>query len=278
MTTQEEINTQNAEFWNTLCGTGLAGTLGITDGSKESLAKFDKWYLHLYPYLLEHVPVKSMAGKRVLEIGLGYGTLSQQIAAAGAIYRGLDIASGPVDMVNSRMEALGVDGRAQQGNMLQCPFEDETFDCVVSIGCFHHTGDTQRCLDETLRVLKPGGYAYIMVYNQFSFRQWVNFPLQTFKKLRREMNGYSGYERVAGTEAQRKAYDADMSGKAAPETDFFSVKQLKTMMKKFNTVECFKENADPLMWPTKRVMISREALLGNLGRIAGLDIYIHAQK
>jgi ubiquinone/menaquinone biosynthesis C-methylase UbiE len=176
MTTQEEINAQNAEFWNTLCGTGLAQTVGIEDGSAESLKKFDEWYMAMYPYLLDRVPVQSMKGKRVLEIGLGYGTLSQKIAAAGAIYSGLDIASGPVAMVNSRMEMSSLNGRAQQGNMLQCPFEDETFDCVVSIGCFHHTGDTQRCLDETLRVLKPGGHAYIMVYNQFSFRQWNNFP------------------------------------------------------------------------------------------------------
>ncbi|WP_431098444.1 class I SAM-dependent methyltransferase [Polaromonas aquatica] len=272
MATQEDINTQNSEFWNTLCGTSLAQGIGIKDGSRESLEIFDKWYMDLYPYLLDRVPVNTMKDKAVLEIGLGYGTLSQKIAEAGARYHGLDIASGPVAMVNSRMGMLGVDGLAQQGNMLECPFEDGTFDAVVSIGCFHHTGDTQRCLDETFRVLKPGGHAYLMVYNQFSFRQWVRFPKETWEKLRRERAGYAGYVRVEGTEAQRKAYDADMSGKAAPETDFFSIKQLQHMMRRYKSVHCRKENFDPL-W-----RIPRKNLLGNFGRIAGLDIYIHAEK
>jgi ubiquinone/menaquinone biosynthesis C-methylase UbiE len=274
MATQEEINSQNAEFWNTLCGTTLASSIGIADGSKESLAKFDEWYMRLYPYLLRHVPVSTMANKSVLEIGLGYGTLSQKIAMAGAKYSGLDIAAGPVAMVNSRMEMLGLNGVAQQGNMLNCPFEDETFDCVVSIGCFHHTGDAQRCLDETFRVLKPGGRAYVMVYNQFSFRQWKKFPKQTLEKWRKEQKGYSGYERVEGTWAQRQAYDADLNGNAAPETDFFSIEQLKVMMKNFSSVECHKENSDPLFGG----LVPRDALLSNLGRWAGLDIYVHAQK
>lgn len=274
MATQEEINTQNAEFWNTLCGTTLANHIGVTDGSQASLAKFDEWYMRLYPYLLDRVPVSTMRGKKVLEIGLGYGTLSQKIAMAGASYSGLDIAAGPVGMVNSRMNMFELDGSAQQGNMLNCPFEDSHFDCVVSIGCFHHTGDAQRCLDETFRVLKPGGHAYIMVYNQFSFRQWSKFPKQTFAKWRNELKGYATYQRVEGTYEQRQAYDADESGVAAPETDFFSVKQLKTMMKKFHLVECQKENSDPLFGGA----IPRELLLGNLGRWAGLDIYIHAEK
>ena len=34
--------------------------------------------------------------KRALEIGLGYGSLSQKMAEAGAGYTGLDIAAGPV--------------------------------------------------------------------------------------------------------------------------------------------------------------------------------------
>jgi hypothetical protein len=96
--------------------------------------------------------------------------------------------------------------------------------------------------------------------------------------MRRELKGYSGYERVAGTEAQRQAYDADMSGKAAPETDFFSIKQLKFMLGRFSDATFHKENSDPLIRRNGTVLVKREALLSNLGRWAGLDIYIQAKK
>jgi SAM-dependent methyltransferase len=261
-TRQTEIDAQNAEFWNTLCGTGLAQMLGITDGSPASLKKFDDWYLDYYPYLLRHVPVDTLRGRDVLEIGLGYGTLSQKIAEAGARYSGLDIAAGPVEMVNARLAQRGLPGRALQGSMLECPFPDESFDCVVSIGCFHHTGDAQRCMDETWRVLRPGGHAYLMVYNRFSLRQWKDFPRQTLA---------AAWRTPKTSAAQRAAYDVDAEGRAAPETQFFSVRQVKAMMARFARVECAKENCDDFI-------LKRRSLLPILGRALGLDIYIHAVK
>lgn len=272
---QEAIDRENAKFWNTLCGSGLAQSLGITDGSPASLKKFDDWYLDFYPYLLQHVPVGTMAGEDVLEVGLGYGTLSQQIAMAGARYNGLDIAEGPVEMVNSRFRQNGLNGKAVQGSMLQCPFPDASFDCVVSIGCFHHTGDTQKCLDETWRVLRPGGRAYLMLYNSFSLRQWKDYPLQTLRAWGREISGAKGNPQ--SSEAQRAHYDADMEGRAAPETQFFSVRQIESMMNRFSQVQCFKENCDDWIF-NGRVLRKRADLLPTLGRWLGLDIYIQAVK
>ena len=143
----------NAVFWNELCGSSFARALGIKDHSIASLQRFDRAYLDLYPYLLQHVPVHTMRGQSVLEIGLGYGTLGQQIAAAGADYTGLDIAAGPVDDDEPPPADAGLPGKAMQGSMLECPLPDGSMDCVVSIGCFHHTGNLQRCIDETWRVL-----------------------------------------------------------------------------------------------------------------------------
>lgn len=271
---QETIDRQNAEFWNTLCGTTLARALGIEDGSLRSLERFDAWYLDLYPYLLQHVPVREMRGQEVLEVGLGYGTLSQQIALAGAQYAGLDIAQGPVDMVNSRLRQHGLEGSAVVGSMLTCPFPDESFDRVVSIGCFHHTGDTQRCLDEAWRVLKPGGQVHLMLYNRFSYRQWLRYPIAT---ARAAWAHFADNAMPQASESQRAAYDAHPDGKAAPETEFFSIRQVRSMMSRYAQVACTKENCDDVRWRGKRV-VSREALLRLIGRRAGLDIYIHAVK
>lgn len=262
---QKKIDKLNSDFWNELCGTGLAQHIGIKDNSAASLAKFDQAYLNIYPYLLNHIKPQKMKQKKVLEIGLGYGTLSQVIAEAGAEYFGLDIAANPVKMVNHRLNFLGLPENARQGNMLMCPFEDNFFDAVVSIGCFHHTGDLQRCLDETYRILKPGGRAIIMVYNKYSLRQWQQNFRSTLKSL-------LSFNRDQLNESERAAYDANRSGEAAPETILSSISDLKKMLRKFKKATFSKENSDPIR------KIPREKLLNNVGKIAGLDIYFECIK
>src|SRR4051812_15579052 len=98
-----EFDQANAEFWDELCGSAFAQALGITDHTSASLERFDRAYLDFYPYLLDRVGLQDVAGKEVLEVGLGYGTLSQQLAAVAADFTGLDVAAGPVNMVNHRL-------------------------------------------------------------------------------------------------------------------------------------------------------------------------------
>lgn len=264
------LNRANAEFWNELCGSAFARHLGIKDHSVKSLRRFDQAYLDLYPYLLERVPVSTMAGKRVLEVGLGYGTLGQRIIEAGADYTGLDVAQGPVDMLNRRVQIQSLSGKATQGSMLDCPFPDESFDIVVSIGCFHHTGSVERCIDETRRVLRPGGKAYFMVYNALSYRQWLRWPRLTLRAA-------LGRERSGALEAQRKAYDANSAGAAAPETVFVSARHLRAMLRSFSDYRLWLENCDHITL-RGRTLVPRTALLATLGRAAGLDIYVAATK
>jgi len=260
----------NAEFWNELCGSNLAQTLGITDRSKRSLERFDRAYLDYYPYLLRHVRPSELAGCRVLEIGLGYGALGQKIAEAGADYVGLDIAEVPVRMMGHRLRLQGLGGFAVRGSALSLPFPPESIDVLLSIGCFHHTGNVEQALDETYRVLRPGGRAVLMVYNQFSYRQWFRWPARTFHALLRDIGLPLGG--VAVNEAQRRAYDSLACGQPAPEIAFLSIAQLRRMLRHFPRVEFFKENN------TICLRIPREWLLPSLGRWLGLDIYIRAQK
>jgi hypothetical protein len=64
-----EIARANSSFWDELCGTRFARSLCITDSSAESLARYDRWY---FSFCLErHIPFADLAGKRVLEVGLG---------------------------------------------------------------------------------------------------------------------------------------------------------------------------------------------------------------
>ncbi|MGH7430048.1 MAG: class I SAM-dependent methyltransferase [Candidatus Methylomirabilaceae bacterium] len=272
------LNRQNAEFWNELCGTGLARSLGISEPTRENLRRFDDAYLRFYPYLGQYVFAQDLQGQRVLEIGLGYGTLGQVLALQGCRYYGLDIAGNPVAMMRFRLSRLGLDGdRVQVGSAVEIPYRDRSFDFVYSIGCLHHTGDLGRGIAEVHRVLKEGGKAVIMLYNRHSFRQMVHLPLLRLRDLIRERfrssNALPGFRHWV-----RAFYDRNMKGDAAPHTDYVSRAQVRRLFRAFRSVRIESQNCDPLVLPGGRVVVSREKLLNNLARVAGLNLYITAVK
>jgi SAM-dependent methyltransferase len=273
---QAAVDARNSAFWSELCGTHFAQSIGVTDDSPASLKKFDDWYFAFYPYLFIHIPFEEMKGKDVLDIGLGYGTVAQRLAEAGARYRGLDIAPGPVAMVNHRLKQAGLDGQAQQGSILQAPFPDESFDYVVAIGCLHHTGDLRTASEECRRVLRPGGKLVFMVYYSYSYRRFYQARSETLRYMLRETFGYRG---VVGNSAQieRAAYDTNQAGEGAPHTDWISIRSLRRLCQDFSSYSGQTENIDNGA-PFERSPPRRELLKTWVPRWFGLDLYATATK
>lgn len=271
---QKQLDEANAEFWSELCGSHLAREVGVEDASRESLARFDRAYFDMYPYLQRYLPWRS--GERLLEIGLGYGTVGQLLASRGLDYHGLDISPGPVAMMRSRLEMLEVDdasARATVGSALEIPHPDASFDVVVSIGCLHHTGDLAAAIREVGRVVRPGGQAMVMVYNSHSYRQLVMLPVMT---LRRGL--WPDQRRRA--EFVRASYDASADGTAAPATEFTSPGEARRMFAGFSNVRVRRENFDDfgLRIGKRTLVIPRAVFLNSLARIAGTDLYVTATK
>lgn len=272
---QQFVSSKNAEFWNELCGSQLAKYLGITDSSPESLKKFDDWYFDFYPYLFDHIPFSSMNGKKVLDIGLGYGTVAQRLAEAGSDYTGLDIAQGPVAMVNQRLAQNDLPGSAVQGSILEPQLPAASFDYVIAIGCLHHTGNLELAIEQCHRMLKPGGQLIFMVYYAYSYRRFRMAPLLTIKNLVKEVCGFRGVV-GAGSDRQRAAYDASSEGGGAPHTDWISERSLKHYCKEFTSFKASIENID------QEVPFSstprKELLKTRWPSTVGLDIYATATK
>jgi SAM-dependent methyltransferase len=261
---QRQVNVANATFWEELCGTTMARQLGITAHSTASLQRFDQHYFAFYPYLQRHIPFGSLRGLDILEVGLGFGSVAQRITENGANYTGLDIATGPVNAVRQRFRLAGLSGAAVRGNILNPPFPDETFDRIVAIGCYHHTGNLQRALDETWRLLRPGGHATIMVYNAFSYRRWLQAPIALATQF------FGGAGRAASSaQHARGTYDQDSLGRSAPETAFVSRSELRRMTKRFAQFRAELENAAVPFLDSLRPLACH-----TLGRVWGLDIYL----
>src|SRR3954447_9241898 len=258
---QSAVDTQNAAFWDTLCGWNLAQDAGITGRGEDDLRRFDELYLGFYPYLERYVPA-DFSGQKVLEVGLGYGTLGQLIASRNADYYGADIAEGPVANMSRRLAWLGLpDDHAVQASVLELPFADETFDYVYSIGCLHHTGNLDRSVHEVHRVLAPGGRVVLTLYNRYSLRRMAYGARGL---LRREQSL---------DDEMRALYDAHDSGEPAPHTDFVSKSELRRLFQDFERVRIDVQNFDGY-----RFGLKREWFLGNLARVVGLDLYIVADK
>ncbi|WP_233202036.1 class I SAM-dependent methyltransferase [Cryobacterium sp. Y11] len=94
----------------------------------------------------------------VLEIGGGNGATAAELARANASLRLTMIDYDPV-MVGAARKRLAEysHAAARQGDATQLPFDDETFDFVVSFLMLHHVVDWEKAIAEVARVLRPGG-------------------------------------------------------------------------------------------------------------------------
>lgn len=275
--TQKDIDEKNASFWDELCGTSLAKSLGINELSAKNLLRFDKKYLSYYPYLYKYVLNENLKHKKVLEIGLGFGTLGSLLVSQECDYWGIDIARNPVELMLYRLSLMGINSVDQiiTGSALEIPFENESFDFVFSIGCLHHTGNLTRAVGEVERVLKKKGKAIIMLYNRNSLRM-LNarfiFWLKGLAAIKNKNKNEEMDENIRGL------YDKNTKNEVAPHTDFTSKSEIKKIFKNFSMIKIEKQNFDPLIFLNRKIIIPREKMLNNIARIFGLDLYITATK
>jgi SAM-dependent methyltransferase len=123
---------------------------------------FGSFYRQIAADVARAVP----AGSRALEVGCGPGHLSVQMARAhGLEVTGLDLDPAMIERarVNAARDAQRGQGQASfvVGSAAALPFEDQTFDIVVSTLSVHHWDDPSAGLAEIARVLKPDGRALI---------------------------------------------------------------------------------------------------------------------
>lgn len=99
-------------------------------------------------------------GMKVLDVSSGRGTQAVYYAEEfGAEVTGIDIAKEMVDAATTLAAEVGANDRVrfEQGDSQALPFADASFDIVINECAVGIPDDSQRVLDEMLRVVKPGG-------------------------------------------------------------------------------------------------------------------------
>jgi demethylmenaquinone methyltransferase/2-methoxy-6-polyprenyl-1,4-benzoquinol methylase len=97
-------------------------------------------------------------GDRVLDAACGTGDLAILAAKQGANVTGLDFSEQM--LVRARRKAPELDWL--QGDLLELPFPDDTFDAATVGFGIRNVADLQGGIDELRRVLKPGGRLAIL--------------------------------------------------------------------------------------------------------------------
>ena len=137
-------------------------------------------------------------GRVALDIGCGSGALAIAVAkknpnanVIGCDRWGKEYASFSKLLCKENARAEGVENiKFRKGDATALPFEDETFDAVMSNYVYHNipTNDRQAILLETLRTLKKGGT--FAIHDIFSKQKYGD--MESFIKKLYDM----GYEKV----------------------------------------------------------------------------------
>ena len=97
---------------------------------------------------------------KLLEVPVGTGVLTMPVyrELPDADITCLDYSADMMNAAKRKAEAAGIRNVTfRQGDVGALPFEDGTFDIVLSMNGFHAFPDKEAAYRETLRVLKPGG-------------------------------------------------------------------------------------------------------------------------
>lgn len=97
--------------------------------------------------------VEVWPGMKVLDLCCGQGNVSAALLERGCKVTGLDFSPAMLELAHKR--ALGAE--FIEGDAQDLPFEDDSFDAVVSNFGVCHIPDQPRALSEIKRVLKSGG-------------------------------------------------------------------------------------------------------------------------
>ena len=183
----------------------------------------------------KHFPFFMFKGKKVLEIGCGTGEDAKRFVGAGAYYTGIDLTR---QAIYSTKGKIGKQGRLEVMNAELLDFPDNYFDLVYSWGVIHHAINPENIINETYRVLKPGGHISIMLYNKPSFRYFEIMVLRRllwhlryykYNKLRQEM--------PHPTKEQWISWNTDNIG--CPLSKVYTKAEVVTLLNKFKlTLNC----------------------------------------
>ncbi len=118
----------------------------------------------------------------VLDCGVGTGGLSTALAHAlpkPFALDAIDISPAMLERASTNLRAAGVDATLREGDVRALPYEDASFDVVMTAHVLEHLADPSAALDEMVRVLKPGGLLIACLTRRSPLGLYIHFKWRT---------------------------------------------------------------------------------------------------
>jgi len=96
-------------------------------------------------------------GTRVLDVACGAGQTAIPMSRAGAKVTGMDIATNLIEQARARAHAENLDARFDEGDAEMLPYDDSSFDIVISLIGAMFAPRPELVTAELKRVCRPGG-------------------------------------------------------------------------------------------------------------------------
>jgi 2-polyprenyl-3-methyl-5-hydroxy-6-metoxy-1,4-benzoquinol methylase len=167
--------------------------LNISDA--QSRSAYELWHSRLgideandtpwHRLVRSYLPLDTLRGKSILEIGCGRGDfscwLAQQLGgSARLIAADFSVAAVSMGREYSRSQGLSLDWQVM--DIQNIGYADSSFDVIFSCETIEHVPDPTRAIHELARTLKPGGTLFLTTPNYMNV-----------------MGLYRGYMRIKGT-------------------------------------------------------------------------------
>ena len=101
---------------------------------------------------------------RILEIGCGIGTVVYELSGKGHDVVGIDISGEAIEYGRKKYGDIRLEVQAAE----KLPYEDESFEVVLSFDLFEHIAEIDKHISEVRRVLRSGGYYLFQTPNRYS--------------------------------------------------------------------------------------------------------------
>jgi len=170
---------------------------------------------------LEALAERWQKGK-LLNLGCAHGPDFLPFKDGFELY-GVDFSAEMLELAEKYARKFGFNVELTLADVRRLPYPDQTFDRAIAVATYHHIrgGEHQEALAELRRVLKPGGEAFITVWNRGQPRFWFK-PKEVAVPWRKKK----------GETLYRRYY-------------LFSYNELEKLAKKagFEVIKSFPENA-----------------------------------
>jgi 2-polyprenyl-3-methyl-5-hydroxy-6-metoxy-1,4-benzoquinol methylase len=127
--------------------------------------------------------VGNVKGKRILELGCGFGEMSVYWAKQGADVIASDLSSGMLQIIRQLAELHKVAIKTYQCSADNTKLQADTFDIVYCGNLLHHV-DILSTLKEIKRLLKPGGI--FVSWDPIAYNPLINVYRKLAKNVRTE--------------------------------------------------------------------------------------------